>query len=201
MNEAHHPTAQKLMDTVSTMLDGQDPHDVLVDEVLRLSGVSRGSLYHHFGDFPGLIQATLLQRFSVNVDADAAALEKLARDATSKQDYWERIRKLSSITQVPERAPVRAERARLISLASSDEDFAAALAKEQQRVTDAMAHAVAAAQAKGWVDEHLSPRAIAVFLQAYSLGRAVDDVSAEHLENSQWQLVVEAAIGAFAAGK
>lgn len=189
------------MQTVSEMLDSEHPHEILVDEVLRISAVNRGSLYHFFGDFPSLIRATLLHRFSANVAADGAAMLSVAENASSKEDYWKQIKELSAVTQVPERAAARAERARLISLASSDEDFAAALAKEQQRVTDAMAHAVAAAQAKGWVDEHLSPRAIAVFLQAYSLGRAVDDVSAEQLENSQWQLVVEAAIGAFAAGK
>lgn len=199
MNEAHHPTAQKLMDTVSTMLNGQDPYDVLVDEVLRLSGVSRGSLYHHFGDFPGLIQATLLQRFSVNVDADVAALEKLARDATSKQDYWERIRKLSSITQVPERAPVRAERARLISLAASGNAFADSLSEEQDRLTSAMAAAIQTAQDKGWVKASLSPRSIAVFLQAYSLGRAVDDIAGNKVPNDEWVFVVETALSSFEA--
>ena len=42
-----------------------------------------------------------------------------------------------------------------------------------------------------------SPHAIAVFLQAYSLGRSVDDVSAVHVDNAQWQRVVAAAIDSF----
>ncbi len=181
------------------MLDSENPHDILVDEVLRRSGVQRGSLYHFFGDFPSLVRATLLHRFSVNVAADGAAMQAVAERASSKEDYWNKIKELSALTQVPERAGVRAERARLISLASSDTDFAVALASEQQRVTESMAKAIAAAQGKGWVAEHLNPHAIAVFLQAYSLGRAVDDVSAEHLDNEHWQRVVEAAIGAFEA--
>ena len=44
-----HPTAEKLIDTVSEMLDGEHPHAILVDDVLSASGVSRGALYHHFG--------------------------------------------------------------------------------------------------------------------------------------------------------
>ncbi|WP_281640500.1 TetR/AcrR family transcriptional regulator [Aurantimicrobium minutum] len=201
MTESIHPTALKLMETVSVMLDSANPHDILVDEVLKNSGVSRSSVYHHFGDFPSLVRATLLHRFSANVESDGQAMMTIAQSARSKEDYWNKIKALSALTQVPERAAVRAERARLVSLASSDTDFAAALASEQQRVTEAMANAVAVAQANGWVDEQLDPRAIAVFLQAYSLGRAVDDVSAEHLDNSQWLRVVEAAIGAFEAGE
>ena len=199
MTEAVHPTAQKLMDAVSSMLDSQDPNDVLVDDVLKLSGVSRGSLYHHFGDFPGLVEATLLSRFSINEDADAAALEKIANEAISKEDYWQRIRSLSAITQIPERASVRSERARLISLAASGGAFADALSAEQDRLTSAMAFGIQTAQEKGWVKPTLSPRAIAVFLQAYSLGRAVDDISRQKLSNNEWVLIVESALSSFEA--
>lgn len=194
MSEEVHPTALKLLDTVSAMLDSDNPHDILVDEVLRISGVSRGSLYHHFGDFPGLVQATLLRRFSVNVALDGRAMLEVAERATSERDYWDRIRHLSSMTQVPERAPVRAERARLISLATSDEDFGRALAREQERVTSAMTDAISQAQQKGWVKPDLNPRAIAVFLQAYSLGRAVDDIAESHVPNEDWIFLVDTVI-------
>ncbi|MDH6277721.1 AcrR family transcriptional regulator [Aurantimicrobium minutum] len=199
MAEPLHPTAEKLMQAVSEMLNSDKPHDILVDEVLKRSGVQRGSLYHFFGDFPSLVRSTLLHRFSANVSADGAAMLVIAENATSKEDYWKRIRALSAITQVPERAAARAERARLISLASSDTHFAAALAVEQQNVTDAVSKAIATAQKKGWVDQQLNPDAIAVFLQAYSLGRSVDDVSTKQIDNASWQLVVDAAIGAFEA--
>ena len=199
MAERRHPTAERLVQTVSDMLDSENPHEILVDEVLRISGVQRGSLYHFFGDFPSLVRATLLHRFSQNVSADGAAMLQVAEGASSKEDYWNKIRALSALTQVPERAATRAERARLVSLVSSDADFAASLALEQQRVTDTMAKAISTAQDKGWVDPQLSPHAIAVFLQAYSLGRVVDDVSAVHLNNEDWQRIIETAIGSFEA--
>lgn len=191
MTGHNHPTAVKLLDTVSAMLDGTNPNEIYVDDVLRESGVSRGSLYHHFGDYPSLIHASLLRRFALNVVNDAAAMMQIAESATSKDDYWERIRRLSAVTQVPERAPVRAERARLISLARSDEEFAKVLAREQDRLTQSMGEAVALAQRKGWVKESLDPRAVAVFLQAYSMGRAVDDVAGERLPNGAWVSVID----------
>ena len=194
MSSHDHPTAVKLLDTVSAMLDGTNPNEIFVDDVLRKSGVSRGSLYHHFGDYPSLIHAALLRRFATNVSNDSAAMMEIAESASSKSDYWERIGRLSAMTQVPERAAVRAERARLISLARSDDDFAKALALEQDRLTHAMGEAIAIAQRKGWVKESLDPRAVAVFLQAYSLGRAVDDVAGERLPNSSWLAVIDTVI-------
>jgi hypothetical protein len=118
----------------------------------------------------------------------------VAETATSKDDYWNRIRSLSAATQVPERAPVRAERARLISLASSDLQFARALAAEQDRLTNSMGEAIAVAQGKGWVNQNLDPRAVATFLQAYSLGRAVDDVAENPLNNEAWLAVIDTVI-------
>lgn len=194
MTTTLHPTAEKLIATVSVMLDGARPHEILVDDVLAASGISRSSVYHHFGDYQGLIEATLLRRFAVNVDADAKAMAQVVEAATSKDDYWMRLRKLSAATQTPKRAPVRAERARILALASSNERFRTTLSVEQDRLTDAMAGAIAQAQHKGWVKSNLDARAIAVFLQAYSLGRAVDDISAKPLDNNDWITLIETVI-------
>ena len=187
------------METVSTMLDGTNPHDILVDDVLQISGISRGSLYHHFGDFTGLIETTLLARFSANVEADGKAMWQIAESAKSKDDYWQKIRKLSANTQLPSRAPIRAERARLISMASTGGDFAAALAAAQDRLTQALADSISHAQSKGWVNPTFSPRAISLFVQAYSLGRAIDDVAKAHLPNKEWVNLIDTVLATFEA--
>lgn len=179
------------MDTVSTILDSSTPHEILVDEVLRISGVSRGSLYHHFGDFSGLVHSTLLERFSANVSADGKAMWHIAETSKSKKEYWTRIRQLSADTQLPSRASARAERARLISLSTITPEFAKDLAATQDRLTQALTDAISHAQAKGWVRPEVSPHAISLFLQAYSLGRAIDDVSEHHVPNEDWVHLID----------
>ena len=182
---------------MASILDGSNPHDILVDEVLRVSGISRGSLYHHFGDFDGLVHTTLMTRFAANVEADGAAMRHVAESATSKEDYWNRIRQLSAQTQVPSRASIRAERARLIGMASLGGEFAAALASVQDRLTEVMAEAIAQAQTKGWVNPALSPRALSLFLQAYSLGRAIDDIAGTHVPNQEWVELIDTVLASF----
>ena len=197
--EPLHPTAERFIATVSDMLDGQHPHSILVDDVLAASGISRGALYHHFGDFPGLIETTLLRRFSINVDADLAAIQATTEQASSFEDYWARIRELSALTQLPSRAPARAERARILALAATNERFGTRLAEEQERLTDQMALAIRQAQEHGWVRNDLDARAIAVLLQAYSLGRIVDDISLQHMGNEQWIAVIDSVLSALQA--
>lgn len=199
MIETLHPTAEKLISTVSTMLDGKQPHTILVDDVLAASEVSRGALYHHFGDYPALIEATLLRRFALNIDADTQAIRKVTFESSTADEYWTRIRALSAATQIPERAPVRAERARILALAATNERFGAQLAKLQELLTTDMAEAITHAQENGWVRHDIHPRAISVLLQSYSLGRIVDDITDKHLDNSDWVRVIDTVLSSLQA--
>lgn len=194
MPEQLHPTAERLIATVSQMLDGENPHSIIVDDVLAASGVSRSGVYHHFGDYAGLIEASLLRRFSINVDLDTTAIWQVTRESTTFDEYWQRIRALSAMTQLPERAPIRAERARILSLAATNERLRKQLAQEQERLTTEMGEAIKHAQICGWVTPDLDPNAIAVLLQAYSLGRIVDDITTHHVSNDAWVGVIDAVL-------
>jgi len=197
MVEKMHATAEQLLAAVSDMLEEEHANDILVDNVLETSGISRGSLYHHFGDFSSLIEAALLRRFAENVAADILAINSITERVTSKEDYWKLILQLSTETQLPERAQKRAERALIISMAAKNEQFGAALAVEQERLTSAMADAIGRAQIRGWVNPDFDRRAIAVFIQAYSLGRAVDDISGTHVPQGEWTRIVSTALAQF----
>lgn len=181
-----HPTKRKLVETVSRMLDGQQPYDVLIDTVLRESGVSKGSLYHHFEDFPDLVEQTLVLRFSDGVDETTHMMREALETSLTADEFWIRMNNLIAFAQDPARAPRRAERARVVGMAGGNERFAALLAAEQDRLTTEITDVVAAAQQRGWVREGLSPQAVALFIQAYTLGRALDDVANTKVEPREW---------------
>jgi len=48
----------------------------------------------------------------------------------------------------------------------------------QQELTDALTDLIREAQERGFYKKNLDPKAIAVFIQAYTLGKVIDDVSA-----------------------
>jgi AcrR family transcriptional regulator len=185
-------TKERLINTVSQMLDGEHPQNILVEDVLTASGVARGSLYHHFGDFPALIEATLVRRFSAGVDFTNAVIADIVASSTSAAEFFERMYEMSIDTQDPERAHRRAERARELGMANSNLRFRAQLSVEQERLTNTLVEAVVSAQEKEWIRNDLDARAIAVFLQAYTLGRAVDDVAVTKVDPEAWNKLIRA---------
>lgn len=185
-------TKERLINTVSEMLDGEHPQNILVEDVLSASGVARGSLYHHFGDFPALIEATLVRRFSAGVDFTNAVIADIVSSSTSAAEFFGRMYEMSIDTQDPQRAHRRAERARELGMANSNQRFRDQLSVEQERLTNTLTEAVATAQEKEWIRNDLDARAIAVFLQAYTLGRAVDDVAVTKVEPEAWNKLIRA---------
>lgn len=174
------------------MLDGSTPQHILVEDVLSASGVARGSLYHHFGDFPALIEATLVRRFIVGVDYSNAIITDISATSATATEFFARMYEMSDDAQHPNRAHRRAERARELGMAHSNERFRALLSVEQERLTNTLVDAVEVAKEKGWVRNDLDSRAIAVFLQAYTLGRAVDDVAITKVDPEAWNTLIRA---------
>ncbi|MFZ9750906.1 MAG: TetR/AcrR family transcriptional regulator, partial [Candidatus Nanopelagicales bacterium] len=63
-----HPTRQKLIETTVSLLDTLRPAEITVEMILQQSGISKGSLYHHFEDVEELFEAAEISRFILSVD-------------------------------------------------------------------------------------------------------------------------------------
>jgi hypothetical protein len=57
----------------------------------------------------------------------------------------------------------------------------------QDRLTDSLTTCIAQAQAKGWVNTSFQARTLAVFIQAYTLGKIVNDVGEQQMDDSDWE--------------
>ncbi|MBU6265011.1 MAG: TetR/AcrR family transcriptional regulator, partial [Actinomycetales bacterium] len=112
MAKSSHPTRDRLIETMAELLDGSDPEHITADQVLTASGVSKGSLYHHFEDFEDLLEAALISRFGVNVDATIDALAQILATVNSREELLEALRELNIYNQAQGRSSFRLERAR-----------------------------------------------------------------------------------------
>lgn len=188
---ALHPTKSKLIDTVVSMLDEMDVAELQVEQVLERSGVSKGSMYHHFTDFAHLIEAAHVRRFSRMIDASIASLADVMSSARNKSEMLRGLQQVTRNTQRPELAPLRFERARALALAEHHPRMRDAMASEQQRLTTAISDIVREAQSKGWVRSEFDPQVLAVFIQAYTLGKIVDDIVEDHMDPERWASFVD----------
>jgi len=181
-----HRTKTLLIETTARLIEVRGAGSLQVEEVLAASGVSRGSLYHHFEDFYELIEIATAERFSASVDRSIAAISRLLDSATSREECFAGLRQITEQTQARELESVRFERARALGMAGSNDRFRRILGIQEQRVTDALADLFREAQGRGWMNTDFDPQAAAVLIQAYTLGRIVDDISPHQMDQEAW---------------
>ena len=194
-----HPTKAKLLETVDSMLDEEGFDEVGVEHVLEVSGISRGSLYYHFEDFPDLVEQALVERFAKAVDQGIELIARVVLEASSAADVNDGLKRVTRITQGDAQRPFRFERSRLLGLAEQSERLRERLRVEQDRLTAALADLFREAQEKGWLNSDFEPRAGAVLIQAYTLGKVVYDVTSDPVPLGDWNslidLIMERALG------
>lgn len=187
---SNHPTRQRLLTAVVDMMDTTAPEDIHSEYVLQETGISRGSLYHHYEDFTELLEDAMLYRFSAGVEASTGAIQNIVANSGNQEEFLSLLEGVTRATQSRELADSRFDRARMLAMAQYNLRFRAKLATVQDRLTDALTECFAQAQAKGWLNKEFQPRTGAIFIQAYTLGKLVDDISDNHMDNSDWENLI-----------
>ncbi len=181
-----HPTKQLLLDTAISLIDEFGPQGFTVDNLLDASKISKGSLYHHFEDFHDVIEQAQVARFARFVDEDIVVLTVLLSTATSREDLGQKFAEIVRTSSSPGRSEARADRASVVGRSRHSKKFADALAIEQQRLTDSLADVAREMQERGWIAADLDVVALATFVQAYSLGVVLNDVTEKPISVERW---------------
>ena len=187
-----HPTKQTLLDTVVYFLNSKLPAEINSEEVLEMSGISKGSLYYHYADFSELIEQALIVRFARYVDASIASLSQVLRTARTKTELFEGLKMVTRRTQSEEMKEGRYERLVSMAAAIRSPRMQLALGVEQERLTEALADLFRESQERGWGNKDFQPRVIAVMVQAYTIGKIVDDITPTHMDEENWALLIDA---------
>lgn len=185
-----HPTRDALIEAVIELLSTRNPEDLKVDEVLHNSGISTGSLYHHFKDLADLIDQAMIVRYSDDIDSSISILTQVITSATDASSLAAGLLTTTQRTQGPERAAPRFIRAQTMTRAATNVHFRELLAPEQKRLTDALADLLRELQVRGLFDPSIDPRSGAVFIQAYNIGLIVNDVSMEPVDQNAYVALV-----------
>lgn len=186
-----HPTKRVLIEAVVSLLEQKGPEQITSDEVLQLSGVSRGSLYHHFVDFGDLIEAAQVRRFSQYIDESIDLISQIAFQVKSREELRAGLQQVTRATQSAELADRRFERVMPFAAAAKNPRLRARLGLEQERLTTALMDLVAEAQNRGDFSLDFPPRVIAVMTQAYTMGKIVDDVTERHMDQDAWNRMID----------
>jgi len=187
-----HPTKVALVNTVVELLENHRADEITSEQVLEISSISKGSLYHHFIDFSALIDTARVIRYSRWVDRSIQLLTDVTTSTKTREEFFAGLTEVTKLTQSPSSRSSRFERARILGLAEGNPRLMHDLGEEQQRLTDSITDLVREGQERGYMRKDLDASAIAVLIQAYTLGRIVDDVTVNHVDPEKWiQLISE----------
>ncbi|MFM7871298.1 MAG: TetR/AcrR family transcriptional regulator, partial [Actinomycetota bacterium] len=114
LQQSEHPTKVTLVECTRNLVSRLGVDAVTVEMVLTDSGVSKGSLYHHFKDFDALIETVQVRSFSEFVDEGISFLEAALGSATSRDELRANLHAVIPLAHDPARAPHRIDRARIV---------------------------------------------------------------------------------------
>jgi AcrR family transcriptional regulator len=183
-------TKQNLIQATSELMDVHAIEEITAAMVLERAGASKSSMYHFFEDFSDLLEETYLVRFGETVRVSIIVIEKIIANSTTKEEFFAALDRLTASTQARENASLRFRRARKLGRAEKNENFRISLGALQQQLTDSLTLAFEQAQEKGFLNKDFEARTGAVFIQAYTLGRIVDDITETHMNDADWQKLI-----------
>ena len=186
-----HPTKSHLIETAVVLLEDKMPHEIAVDEILEKSGISKGSLYHHFEDLAELLEAAQVARYADWVDRSIALIVAIISKAKTKEELFEGVKKMTLLTQSAEFKNFRYERARTIGNSQGHLRFQNLLAAEQERLTSGLTDIIREVIEKGYFRKDLDPHVAAIFIQSYTLGKIVDDIVTDPVNSRDWDNFID----------
>ncbi len=186
-----HPTKRALVITVLEELKSKKASDLTSESILEKSGISKGSLYHHFEDFDDLIETAEVIRYAAYVDQSIHILTKVFQSAKNRDEMVTELKQVTKFTQSPDLMPQRMDRATSISLANANPRMMKKLNVEQDRLNEALIDIFREARDRGWINKEIDLHAGAVFIQAYTLGIIINDVSGKKLDNKAWTDLID----------
>jgi AcrR family transcriptional regulator len=186
-----HPTKEALIASALHLMETTSSSDMTSELVLEHSGVSRGSLYHHFEDFSALIEAAQVRRFTNHVDRSIEVLWNTLQTSKTREEMMEKLKEVTRITQSEAMASSRIFRISAIAATANNSRMQKLFGAEQERLTESIADLYREVLNRGWGNSHLDPRSVAVLIQAYTLGKVIEDFTPNRMDPAHWETLID----------
>ena len=187
-----HPTRALIVECAVQLVKKKGVAEFHIDDLLEATGLTRGAIYHHFENVERVLESALLAVYVEGINGNITQVRQTLASATTFNEFRSGIVEANRLyVKNIKLREMRKLRAHAMATTATSVELASALAKEQQKLTDEYVAVITEAQRRGWVQEDLDVSSLAVFIQAYSFGIIIDDVSEAHIKHDSWAHLIE----------
>lgn len=194
MAEREAPGRQRILEAAMAAIEAEGEAGLRILEIAAEAEVAQGLISHHFGSRDGLVVAAQRERFAGQIEKDRERLMRLIGSNPTRAQFVEGIAKLTRDVVRRARRDARLDRAAMVGAAHGRPEYREALGPIVAGLIDGLTHAVSHAQAAGYVQKDLDPRAVATFIQAYAFGIVLSDLDERRVPESALAEVIERAL-------
>ena len=163
----------------------------IADHAITSSNYLKSNLKNHFNGQIEIIEDAICERFGRYVDRSVELCENAMQKSKTREDLINFLKQVTRETQKPEQLAIRYARVQAIAMASQSERMKLKLGDVQERLTESLEDLFREARERGWAEEEMNPRAVAVLVQAYTFGHVVDDFTPEHMNSNAWYRLID----------
>ncbi|MFM6939751.1 MAG: TetR/AcrR family transcriptional regulator [Rhodoluna sp.] len=168
---------------------------VRIQEISAKTGVSVGSIYHHFGDRDGLIRATYVHNFATSIKHDIARAKRFMDEMHSTQEMAEHYDEMLQFLVDHFKHVPADKQANIIGSTAGRPLLRAALAEVQHELTQQLTEVMQLLRDRGMLKPHLSPRAAAVMVLGMLHGRIIAEIDTTPVSDHEWNQAMISAFG------
>ena len=187
---------ERLLAAAIRHLETHGEADLRVTDIAEEAGVAIGLIRHHFGSRDGLVAAAQQRRVEGATREDLEGARTVLSEVEDNDALMARLAELTRAVTDRSRADIRLSRFAAIATAHGRPEARESMGAALGDLLDDLAVLIMEAQLRGLVRQDLDARAVATFLQAYSLGLIVHDVDPKEPDAEKLTGVILTALGA-----
>lgn len=187
-----HPTARTLIEATMRSLDEVGEEGLRVEQILHESGISVGSLYHHFHDREGLLIAADTQRFVSAAPNSIDSWVFAAERATTSEEFLELVRSIVVHSADNENGPLyRRRQLQVLSTALTRPKLMENIVNAQRYVVTYIARIFERAKLRGLIRQDLDPEVYVLWLIGTQFGKVVSELIP--MDTTDWTEIAQRA--------
>lgn len=172
------PNLEEIIAVTTELLLQHGEGGFRIEDVIERTGISKSSLYLHFGDRDGLIGAAYVEVFTTDTNRNIEQAILIFEGVETQAQLEASIPIfVQALARVP--SQVRWNRLDVLSAARYRPEFMSRIVEAQTRLNSALAEALTAQQKLGNVRSDISAREMAVLIQGVSFGRIFRDLDSK----------------------